>query len=105
MTLFFANSEITIYRARFKGSNKYTYSATGTVQSADIQPLDPNRVEAVGGRVFKTWRAYVDTSVDVKEGDQIVSGGVRYGVQGVSKWEGAGLLDHYELIITSQDGQ
>lgn len=103
MTLYFKSHEITIYRSRHQGNNKYTYSATLTAYQADIQPIDPQRVDSVGGRIGKTWIAFVSTTVDVKEGDIIVSGGVRYGVKGVSSWQSAGLLDHKELILTSQD--
>lgn len=103
MTIFFASSSITIYRARAQGNNKYVYSATLTGYSADIQPLDPERIEIYNGRMGKTWAAFIDSSVDVKEGDIIVTDGKRYGVKAVSTWQSAGLLDHRELIIESKD--
>lgn len=104
MTLFFANDEITIYRERRKGSsNRFAYSATFTVYQADIQPASQQRTQFVQGRIGKTFVAFVEASVDVKEGDQIDTGGKRYSVKGVSRWEGAGLLDHIELILVAQD--
>jgi hypothetical protein len=50
------------------------------------------------------WTAYVDSSVQIKEGDVVVSGGKQYGVQGIVEWRGAGLLDHKELTLISKDG-
>lgn len=103
MTVYFASHEIQIYRHKSKGNDKYAYSATGTVAQADIQPMSESRIELVGGRIGKTYVGYVDSSVDVKEGDQIHANGKKYGVQTVSKWEGAGLLDHIEIVLNSQD--
>lgn len=105
MTLFFASHEIQIYRTRRKGStNRYAMSATFTSYKADIQPANQERIELSDGRFGKTFVAYIDSNADIKEGDQLVTNGKRYSVKGVSRWEGAGLLDHLELIITSQDG-
>lgn len=105
-TVFFRNSEITIYRQRRKGStNRFGMSATYTAYPADIQPAAKERIEMTNGRFGKTYQAFIDASVDIKEGDQVVTTGdsKRYSVTGVSKWSGAGLLDHIELIITAQD--
>lgn len=105
MTLFFETSEIAIYRSRRRGSsNRYAYSATFTAYRADIQPASQSRTEFVQGRIGKTFTAFVEASVDVQEGDQVVSAGKRYSVKGVSHWQGAGLLDHIELVLTAQDG-
>lgn len=103
MTLFFASHQITIRRLRPFGSAKQNFSATGTVSAADIQPLQGQRVNDVGGRIGHTYEAYVDALLDVKEGDQVDSEGVRYSVKAVSYWHGAGLLDHKVLIIESQN--
>lgn len=102
-TLYFASHEITIYRARPHGSNKYTYSATFTAYPADIQPASPERIESISGRIGKVWVAYVDPLTPVKEGDIVVASGTRYGVRSVSTWQGAGLLDHRELTLESKD--
>jgi hypothetical protein len=104
--LFFKNHQITIYRRRRKGStDRYALSATFTGFSADIQPASQERTEFVQGRFGATYDAYVDTSVDIKEGDQVVDeDGKRYSVKGVVSWEGAGLLDHKNIVLTSLDG-
>lgn len=106
MTLYFANHQITIYRTRKKaGADRYTLSATFTGYSADIQPASQERTQFVEGRFGKTFTAFVDSSIDVKEGDQIrTEDGKRYSVKGVSSWDSAGMLDHKELILVSQDG-
>lgn len=103
MTLYFQSHEIAIYRSHHRGNNKYVFSATFTVYNADIQPLLPERAEMYGGRIGKTYQAFVDTTVDIKEGDIVITGGKRYGVKGVSSWQGAGLLDHIELILETTD--
>lgn len=105
MTLFFVNHEIQIYRRRRKGtSDRYGMSATFTSYQSDIQPASQERTEFVQGRIGATFTAFIDASVSVKEGDQIVTeDGKRYSVKGVQVWAGAGLLDHIELILTSQD--
>lgn len=105
MTLFFHSHQIEIRRQRKIGSaNRFAMSATFTTYQADIQPASQERTEMVNGRFGKVYLAFVDPSVSVKEGDQIqVIGGSRYSVKGVSSWQGAGLLDHKELIIVAQD--
>lgn len=108
--LFFSNHQIQIYRRRKIGSSdRYSMSATFTAYQSDIQPATQERTEFVQGRFGATYTAFVDASVDIKEGDQahILSGtyaGKVFSVRGVNHWEGAGLLDHIELILTSQDG-
>lgn len=110
MTLFFANHQIQIYRRRRKGtSDRYALSATYTAYSADIQPMSPDRAQFVEGRFGATFDAYVDTSANVKESDQVhILGGTYNGkvfsVKGVEHWEGAGLLDHTHIVLVAQDG-
>lgn len=100
--VFFPSHSIIIRRLRPYGAAKQNFSATGTVYPADIQPAAPGRVNDVGGRIGKTYMAWVDPDCIVKEGDQLDSGGVRYSVKAVSYYHGAGLLDSKELIIESQ---
>lgn len=105
--LFFKNHEITIYRTRRKsGSDRYALSATLTAYSVDIQPSSIERTQMIGTRYGATYDAYVDTSVEIKEGDQVVDeDGKRYSVKGISHYESAGLLDHKEITLVAQDGQ
>lgn len=105
MTLFFKNHQIQIYRRRRRGSSdRYSMSATFTGYDADIQPASQQRTEFVQGRIGTTFTAFVDATVDIKEGDQVhTEDGKVYSVLGVQTWAGAGLLDHIELILTSQD--
>lgn len=106
MTLFFRNHQITIYRNRkVAGKDQFGMSATGTASQVDIQPASDSRTEFVGGRIGATFTAFVDVDTDIKEGDQIVTeDGKRYSVRGVANWQGAGLLDHKEITLVSQDG-
>lgn len=103
--VFFVSHSIQIYRKRRRGSsNKYSMSATLTVASADIQPMGVERTQLLGGKYGQLWDAYVDVSLNIKEGDQIVTNGKRYSVKGVVEWNGAGLLSHKELTLMSMDG-
>lgn len=110
MTLFFKNHQIQVYRRKRKGtSDRYTLSATFTAYPADLQPMAAERVQFVNGRIGATYDAYVDTSADIKESDQVhIIGGTYDGkvfsVKGVEHWEGAGLLDHTHIIMVAQDG-
>lgn len=79
-------------------------SATLTVYNADIQPSGVERTQMAEGRFGQVFDAFVDATIDIKEGDQLVANGVKYSVKGVTKWDGAGLLSHKELLIVSQDG-
>lgn len=82
-------------------------SATLTAYSADIQPeTRPERVEMDGMRYGTVWVAFLDASTDIKEGDEvhIIDTDKVYSVKGVEKWAGAGLLDHWEVTLVSQDG-
>jgi hypothetical protein len=104
MTIFFKSHQIQIYRHRRKGStHKYGMSATGTVWDADIQPAGTQRQESISGRFGAVFTAFVDVDCDVNEGDQIHVGTKVYSVKGVGVWRNAGLLDHKELLLTSQD--
>lgn len=107
MTIFFSSNDMQLYRKRRKGStNRYGMSATLTVFEADIQPATQERIEMVDGRFGATYQTFIDPSIDVKEGDQMVDidNGKKYSVKGVNNWAGAGLLDHVEVILVSQDG-
>lgn len=105
MTLFFQSHQIIIRRQRQKSGMKYGFSATGTVQFLDLQPVEVERVNLLGGRIGKTYEAWLDESVSVKEGDQIrvVDTGKVFSVKAVSTYENASLLSHHHLILTSQD--
>jgi hypothetical protein len=105
MTLFFKNHEITIFRRRRIGSSdRYGMSATYTAYPADIQPASQERTQFASGRFGAVYTAFIDANVDIKENDYIhTEAGAVYTVKGVQKWQGAGLLDHIELILTSVD--
>ena len=107
MAIFFRSHEIIIRRNRLVGTSsgvqRYNLSATYTAFQADIQPLGIERSNLVGGRIGSTFTAFLDASVVIKEGDQITSGGYTYSVKGVSTYQGAGLLDHHELILTREN--
>lgn len=106
MTLFFQNHQIIIHRRRRKGtSDRYGMSATFTAFQSDIQPAAQERVEMVQGRIGAVFTAFVEATVDIKEGDQVhTEDGKVYSVRGVQTWSGAGLLDHIELLLVAQDG-
>lgn len=103
--LYFASEQITIRRQRLKSGLRYGFSATGTVHDADLQPVEVERVNLIGGQIGKTYEGYLEASVDVKEGDQIkvTDTGKIFAVKSISTYEGAGLLDHHYLILISQD--
>lgn len=107
--VYFPSHAITVRRNRtvgtFNGVERQNFSATYTAMRADIQPAGIERIEMVGGRIGSTFEAFVDASFDIKEGDQIRSGGFTYSVRGMSKYTGAGLLDHQHLILVREDGQ
>lgn len=107
MTIYFNSHDIQVYRRRRKGSSdRYGMSVTLTVTQADIQPATLERTQASEGRIGAVYDAFVDNSIDIKEGDQIVDTATqkRYSVKGVTTWEGAGLLDHKELTLQAVDG-
>lgn len=103
--IYFTNNQIIIRRQRHKSGLRYGFSATGTVHDIDIQPMQAERINRMGGQIGKSYDAWIDSTVDVKEGDQIrvIETGKTYSVQAVSTFEGAGLLDHTQLMLVSQD--
>ena len=103
MTLFFASHTIEIRRLRPFGSTIQNFSATFTAYPADIQPLDISRTNQANGRIGSMFECYLDGSVPIAEGDQIDSGGKRYSVKAVSRFEN-GMLDHIQCILEAQDG-
>lgn len=103
-TLYFPNHLITIKRPHNIGGIKYALSATYTAFPADIQPQTQERVNQSGGRVGKTYDGYVDSTVDIREGDKVLTeDGKQYAVKAISTYSGAGLLDHTQLILESED--
>lgn len=100
--MFFPSHSIIIRRLRPYGAAKQNFSATYTSYLADIQPVEGPRINDIGGRIGHTYQGFVGAEVEVREGDQIDSGGVRYSVKAVSYYHGAGLLDHKVLILESQ---
>lgn len=100
--IFFQSHQITIKRNRNIGGNRYAMSATYTAVM-DLQPASPDRVELINGRFGAAFQAFVDISVDVKEGDQLSVEGKIYAVKGVQVYDGAGLLSHKELLLMSED--
>jgi hypothetical protein len=104
MVVFFKSHQIQIYRQRRIGStHRWAMSATGTIWDADIQPASTQRQESINQRFGAAFTAFVDVDCQVKEGDQIHVDSKVYNVKGVAVWRGAGLLDHKELLLTSQD--
>lgn len=105
MSIYFNSHQIIIKRERNTSGLKYVLSATFTAYDADIQPVEGSRLNEVGGRIGKTYEAFIDATNPIKEGDhiQIIESGKRYAVKAVSTWESAGLLDHKHLIIEAQD--
>jgi hypothetical protein len=103
--VFFLSHQIIIRRQRNKSGLRFAFSATGTVQDLDLQPVEIERVNLVGGRIGKTYEGWLDASINIKEGDQvkIVDTGQIFTVKTVSTFEGAGLLDHHSLILIAQD--
>lgn len=102
--VFFASHTITIRRLRPYGAIEQNYSATFTAYQADIQPSEAARVEQSGGRVGHLYDCWIDSSIDLREGDQVDSNGKRYSVKSVSSYEGSGILDHSYVILEAQDG-
>lgn len=105
-SLYFSNAQITIRRnRRINGTDRYTMSATFTAYRATIEPLAPERQEYAPAAPGHNFTGFVDVNVEIKENDEILtSDGKTYLVQGVNTWQGAGLLDHKELILVSKDG-
>lgn len=105
MTLFFKSDQIIIRRQRAKSGLRYGFSATGTVQDLDLQPVQAERVNLLGGRIGKTYEGWLEATVDIKESDQIkiIDTGRIFTVKTVSTYENAGLLDHHHLILVAQD--
>lgn len=103
--LYFPSEQIIIRRQRSKSGLRYGFSATGTVQDLDLQPVEVERVNVLGGRIGKTYEGWLDSNVDIKEGDQIkiIDTGKIFTVKAVSTYENASLLDHHHLILISQD--
>lgn len=106
-TIFFNSHDVKIYRRRRRtGTDRFSMSATLTVASADIQPASLERAELSGGRYGATYDCFMDESIAIKEADQVVDTATnkRYSVKSVTHWNGAGLLDHQEIVLVSMDG-
>lgn len=108
MTVTYQNHTITIYRNRQKANtNRFTMSATFTVYGADIQPSSPLRQQLAPDRYGAVYDGFVDSSIDIKEGDQVYDdNGKVYSVRGVETWTGGGGfadLDHIFLTLIALD--
>lgn len=108
MTVFFPNHRITIYRnSRIGNTNRFNMSATYTAYQADIQPASQTRQEQFPVGWGALFSAFVDSSDDIQEGDEIrTEDGKVYSVKGVQRWDGGGgfaEVDHLELVLVAQD--
>jgi len=83
------------------GGSKLALS-TVTAVRATIEPVANEKVQSIGGVFGKTYRLFIDSSIDIQEMDQIKDeNGVIYTVRkgGVSQWQ-HGFIDFKEIIIT-----
>ncbi len=87
-------------RTQQAGTDKFLAS-TVTSAKAHIQPLDRQRLELVGGAFGKGYVIYMDSSVDVKEGDRLKDSSSNFYkvvTGGVSK-RNFGSFEHSEIIV------
>ncbi len=108
MSISYQNHSITVYRnRRINTTNRFAMSATFTPYAADIQPAAADRQQLAPERYGAVFSAFVDSSDDIKEGDQVHDdSGKVYSVRGVQKWDGGGGfadLDHLELTLIALD--
>lgn len=52
-------------------TNRYAYTATVTVDYANIQPQDDDKELVSEGAVGKLYKMYVDEALDIQDGDRI----------------------------------
>lgn len=70
MLLHWLNKTIVVSRLVTISGDKLTFS-TVTGAKAQIQPLDLEKTQIVGGVFGKTFRIWVDTALDIQEGDRL----------------------------------
>lgn len=94
------NETVIISRMVAVSGDKVALS-TVTSAMAQIQPLDGEKLQAIGGVYGKAFRIWVDTDVDIQEGDKLRDENNNYykvrkgGVTG----RAMGSIDYQEIII------
>lgn len=95
------NKEIIITRLTTVSGNKRAY-ATVTADFAEIQLLSPEKTNLYNGAMGKTFKCYVDPSVDIREADMLreVSNGNLYKVKtgGVTR-RSQGSIDYFQIVM------
>jgi len=96
----FSSKTVVISRMTAVSGNVQVLS-TVTSTSGHIQPLDAERIRLIDGVYGKSYRIWVDTGVDIQEGDRLKdSDGLFYKVRkgGVSA-RNEGCIDYQEVLI------
>lgn len=96
----FFNKSIIIKRLKQSTGYKRHFISTGTID-AQIQRIDDIDSLKIYGVAAATHKAWIDISVDIREGDNIIdSDGNKYDVVGVSnRGEDIAMNEHKEIIL------
>ena len=75
------------------------WQSSGTAIVCAIQPLDAQDIALTEGHYGQGAKLFCDVTVDIKEGDKVVSDGISYIVRGVQNFN-FGRNPHKECIIS-----
>lgn len=87
---------ITLRRLQASGS-QYIYADSGTI-TAFVQPMDTESSELLHEGFTKGSFAYVPFATDIRENDEVIFNGVKYGVKGVKSYQ-FGNLTHKKVLL------
>jgi hypothetical protein len=100
---YFLDRALTVRRLHKNDSNRSAFSATGTAFNCSFQDPSPDRVQAIGGQIGKTYDVFVpDSSSNIKAGDEVVIGTKRYSVRAREVVDFGG-TPYIALIVELQD--
>ena len=95
----FLNRTVEIKRLSYSGTPKKGIYATTSTVKGYLRPLSEVQASDNGFQFGQAFVLLVDTSVDLKESDDVVVDGVTYKVKGVANHDRGGLA-HRRALIT-----
>lgn len=102
ITSFFGRSVNTQRLTLVAGSNRTSFQANETGVSCAIHPLNPEQSITEYGAVYKAFKMFCDSSVDIIVGDRVIDGSTTYTVKAVYQMDDVSSENTHLKVILYQ---
>lgn len=98
---YFLTKNLSVKRLSEYDTNRFSYSATGTVYKANLQGATPEETDMYGGNAGMMFVCFTDISCVAEIADQVTIDSVVYKVKGV-KVQDFGSFQFKKLILVKE---